>query len=204
MGIKRKQQPYCDYAGRSCVCLCEPTPVAQVRLHGMHLFTLHTAFACFLVWVSEFVYDWLAKHRSGWEYKLGRHIKSCVSCWSGFTWGTAHSLYFPAFQLVYSGTCQASPHLKKAFGMSLTLSQRETSTFFPPGYRACQKYKRRKLPLCRFRRYCVWFWYSICCLWFLAENWQTSSGFHFPFADCVCVHCEKCSWCRMEKKQELK
>lgn len=85
---------------------------------------------------------------------------------------------------------------KKAFGMSLTLSQRETSTFFPPGYRACQKHKRRKLPLCRFRRYCVWFWYSICCLWFLAENWQTSSGFHFPFADCVCVHCERCSWCR--------
>lgn len=93
------------------VCyVSEHTPVAQVWLHGMHLFTV---FLCFLEWVSVFVYGRAAKCRNGWEYKLGQHIKSGVSCWSGFTRGTAHSLNFPAFQLVYSGTCQASPPFEK-------------------------------------------------------------------------------------------
>lgn len=105
---------------------CTSMTTWLVMSHIPFLFVLVCVFLCVCVWVNEFVYDWLGEWRSGWEYKLGRHIKSSVSCWSGFTWGTTHSLYFPAFQLVYSGTCQAS---LKAFSMSLTLSQRETSTF---------------------------------------------------------------------------
>lgn len=62
---------------------------------------------CLLVWVSEFVYNWVS------VVVVGQHIKSSVSCWSSFTWGSARSLNFPAFQLVYSGTCQASPPFEK-------------------------------------------------------------------------------------------
>lgn len=170
MALRGKQQPSSDYAGLRCVYahtlsyVREPTPITKVRLHSRH------------VWVSEFVYDWLAKCRSGWEHKLGRHIKSSVSCSSGFTRGTTHSLYFPAFQLVYSGTCQPPLHLKSLQHVVSSLPK-ESLHFSPLGYTACQKHKGGKLPLRCFRRHCVWFWYSVLCGVFV-ENWQTS-GFRF-------------------------
>ena len=107
--------------------LCVFTPILCVMRTNTHqlrkcdcmacICSYYTLFlcvpVCFLVWVSGYVQNWLVKCCSGSEYKLGQHIKSSVSCWSGFTQGTAHSLNFPAFQLVYSGTCQASPPFEK-------------------------------------------------------------------------------------------
>lgn len=82
-----------------------------------HLLRKCDYMACMCVAVFSCVGEWLCvqlgKCRSGWEYKLGQNIKSCVSCWSSFTRGTARSLNFPAFQLVYSGTCQDSPPFEK-------------------------------------------------------------------------------------------
>lgn len=124
MALKGKQHPYSHYAGWSerrvftcpCYVLCEWTHTSGTNVtasvHATHCF-FSSEPVCFLVWVSGSVCDWLAKCRSSWEYKLGRHIKSRVSCWSSLTWGSAHSLNFPAFQLVYSGTCQAFPPYEK-------------------------------------------------------------------------------------------
>lgn len=44
----------------------------------------------------------------------------------------------------------------------------------PPQGTACQKYKRRKLPLHCCRRYCVWYF-----VLFAQFNWQASSSYHF-------------------------
>lgn len=115
---KRSNHAVIMQGGAVCVCvsvyvylcvLCD----CMACICSWYMLFLVCACVTLLVWVSEFWYAWLGKCRSGWEYKLGRHIKSSVSCWSSFTRGTAHSLYFSAFQLVYSGTCQASPPFEK-------------------------------------------------------------------------------------------
>lgn len=99
-------------------CVFVSLPVAQVWLHGIHPVMP-------LVRVNGFVYKRLGKSHSGWEYELGQCIKGSVML-ERLAQGTAHTLYFQAFQIVYNGTCQTS---LKAYSMLLTLSQRETSTF---------------------------------------------------------------------------
>lgn len=124
---------------RFCVrcVLCEWTHTCCASVTACHA----CVWLCFHVWVSDSVYNWVS------EYKLGQHIKSCVSCWSSFTRGTARSLNFPALQLVYSGTCQASPPIWKAFSMLLTSSQRETSMFFPSQAYSLSETEKKKIAI---------------------------------------------------------
>lgn len=96
----------------------------------------------------------LAKCHSSWEYKLGQHIKSSVSCWSSFFLGHCSLTELPSIAACLQWHMPNLPSIWKAFSMSLTPSQREASISPPPGYTACQKHKRRKLPLCCFRRCC--------------------------------------------------
>lgn len=114
---------------------------------------------CFLVRMNGFVHDRLGKCHSGWEYKLGPHIKSSV---------LLEQLYSRHYSLTVFPSISAClqwhmPNLPKSLQHVVNSLPKGNLYISPPGYTACQKYKRRKLPLCCCGRYCVWFWYSICC-----------------------------------------
>lgn len=140
-----KHRPMCDYT--ACI------------------WSYYMQFSCFPLWVAEFVYRWLGKCHSGWEYKLGQHIKSMCVMLEQLYSGHRSLTELPSISACLQWHMPSLPSIWKAFSMSLTLSQRETSIFSSPsGYATCQKHKRRKLRLHCFRRLCVWFWYSVVCI----------------------------------------
>lgn len=104
-----------------------------IFLYQLHKYDcMACSWSCHFFCVCVFLCGWMVLCTTDWvsvivvENTNLASTSKAVSCWSSFTQGTTHSLYFQAFQLVYNGTCQTS---LKAFSMLLTLSQRETSTF---------------------------------------------------------------------------
>lgn len=140
MGLKEKQQPCRDYAGRSCgVCLClycvlcEWTLISCASMTTWHA-SVHITYSfcvcqCVFLcgWVSFCTTEWVSVVVLGMQ-TWPAHQKQCVMLERLYS-GHRSLTVLPSISACLQWHMPSLPSIWKAFSMSLTLSQRETSTF---------------------------------------------------------------------------
>lgn len=143
-----------------CLCLSvcyvsETTPFAQVRLHGMHLFMLHTVFVCvFLRGCATLCMTDLVSVVAVENANLATTSKAVCHVGAALLGAPLAHCTSQHFSLFTVAHARPPLHLKSLQHVVNSLPKGNLH-FFPPGHALCQKHNRRKLPLCCFRRCCV-------------------------------------------------